>query len=181
MQPKFQAFDYCAPPKEGLYWVAGSRPEYDVDADDHGRTVGLATGKVAPFIALAWIATDEDGQVCFDAVDSGNMGAVDDCDTVTHCALFQLPSKECMGAKVESLDYQNPPCDLRWVFGVRAAGAAAFSALVWISAAEDGAVGFDLVCGELGYVEDADIVTECSPFDLPAPPALEDGKCPIAS
>lgn len=98
------------------------------------------------------------------------MGAVDECDTVTHCTPFELPSKECMVTEIENLDYQSPPSDLCWVFGARANRVTAFSALVWISVDEDGEVRFDLVCGELGLVEDADIVTEYVPFVLPQYP-----------
>lgn len=86
--PAWQAFDYNAPPESGLYWVAGTRPVWDVCASDDGRPVGVHAGEHEQFVALVWfqIWTDDDGSQVLDfaAVDPYNLGKFADEDTVSH-------------------------------------------------------------------------------------------------
>lgn len=52
---KFQPFDYKAPPAPGLYWIGYQAPDWDVDVDDIGQTIGTATGQVLSKVALGYI------------------------------------------------------------------------------------------------------------------------------
>ncbi|MDN0082422.1 hypothetical protein QU487_06595 [Crenobacter sp. SG2305] len=89
---EFKPFDHQDPPEDGLYWVCVTRQEWDVDADDDGRTVGVPTGGSTQGTALVWINTMPDGELDFDAVDPVNLGRVCDDDFVTHYAEVQPPA-----------------------------------------------------------------------------------------
>lgn len=45
-------FDYEDPPEDGVYWLEVEYPEYDVDVDDYGKTVGQPTGKTGKTVFL---------------------------------------------------------------------------------------------------------------------------------
>ena len=87
MNIDFQPFDYKNMPDSGMYWVAGTRPVYDIDADDEGRTVGRPTNEVETFTALVWLQVyDNEGGFHFDPVDAGNLGNIDETSTVEYYA-----------------------------------------------------------------------------------------------
>jgi len=91
MNIDFQPFDYANLPDSGMYWLAGTRPVYDIDADADGRTVGQPTGEVENFTALVWldVYANKDGPqggYHIDPVDAGNLGNFDESSTIQYFA-----------------------------------------------------------------------------------------------
>lgn len=97
MKLDFQPFDYKNMPDSGMYWIAGTRPVYDIDAGDEGQTVGYPTGAVEEFTALVWLEvhTKPDGSIDgyhFDPVDAGNLGNFCEESTVQYYAEIKKPA-----------------------------------------------------------------------------------------
>ncbi|SIQ99167.1 hypothetical protein [Aquipseudomonas alcaligenes] len=88
---KFSSLDYSSPPDEGIYWVAGTRPVIDCDADFDGGLRAVPTNETERFVALVWLTPSIYGGIEFDAVDPHNMGTVHEEDSVTHYAPFVMP------------------------------------------------------------------------------------------
>lgn len=87
MNIKFEAFDYKNLPDSGMYWIAGNRPVFDINADDEGRTVGQPTNELENFTALVWLDVyDNDGGFHIDPVDAGNLGRYDETSTIEYIA-----------------------------------------------------------------------------------------------
>jgi hypothetical protein len=105
--PAWQAFNYKAPPESGLYWVAGTRPVWDVCASDDGSPVGVHTGEQEQFVALVWfqIWTDDDGSQVLDfaAVDPYNLGKFADEDTVSHFMPHAIPAHPAVATPTKEL------------------------------------------------------------------------------
>lgn len=93
---QFQSFDYQNPPADGLYWVAGTRPDYDIGADDQGQTEGRPNGQLLPFVALVSLETDaaqgQGNEVAFFPLEKDNYGYVDEVDFVEYYLPFQPPA-----------------------------------------------------------------------------------------
>jgi len=80
--------DYTAPPTEGIYWVAGTRPVIDCDASFDGSPCGVHTGESERFVSLVWLTPNQDGGIVFDGI----VGSVDELDSVTHYAPLVMPA-----------------------------------------------------------------------------------------
>lgn len=101
---QFLNFDYQNPPADGLYWVAGTRPDYDVGADAQGQPEGRANGNLLPFVALVSIETDHaqglSNEVAFFPLDKDHYGHVDEVDFVEYYLPFQPPAHpECVAVQ----------------------------------------------------------------------------------
>lgn len=97
MNLDFQPFDYKNMPDSGMYWVAGTRPVYDIDAGDDGQTVGYPTNEVEEFTSLVWLEvhTKPDGSTegfHFDPVDAGNFGGFCEESVVQYYAEMKKPA-----------------------------------------------------------------------------------------
>lgn len=94
--PAWKVFDYNVPPASGMYWVAGTRPVWDVCTGDDGTPVGTHTGEQEHFVALVWfqIWTDDDGSQVLDfaAVDPYNLGKFAEDDAVSHFMPHVIPA-----------------------------------------------------------------------------------------
>lgn len=77
----------------GTYWVCGTYPEHDIDADDYGRTIGTHTGNSIPFVALVEIDFEPGpgGEMEVFAVNRNVTGAFEDDYGITHYAAFVTP------------------------------------------------------------------------------------------
>ena len=93
---RFLSFDYQNPPADGLYWVAGTRPDYDVGADAQGQPEGGPNGHLLPFVALVSIETDHaqglGNEVAFFPLDKDHYGYVDEVDFIEYYLPFQPPA-----------------------------------------------------------------------------------------
>ncbi|MCK5532930.1 MAG: hypothetical protein KAI85_16955 [Halopseudomonas aestusnigri] len=87
----FIPFDYKQPPEEGIYWVAGKRPQFEISADLYGEPTDILTGAEDHYTALVSIRTSEQGMVDFGVIERINLGEVDPLDRVTHYAPFVRP------------------------------------------------------------------------------------------
>jgi len=94
----WQSFDYNNTPKEGVYWLTVHTPEYDVDCDDYGGTIGTPTGEMKTKVVMAHLSVDGDGQVQFDAVDSWAFGEVSAEAAVSHYAPVVIPAPAARAA-----------------------------------------------------------------------------------
>jgi hypothetical protein len=95
-QNQFLSFDYQNPPADGLYWVAGTRPDYDVGADAQGHPEGHANGQLLTFVSLVSVETDraqgQGNEVAFFPLDKDHYGYVDEGDFVEYYLPFQPPA-----------------------------------------------------------------------------------------
>ena len=84
-------------PIHGVYWVCGTYPEYDIDVDDYGRTVGFPTGGVCTFVSLVEIDFDpgKDGEFEARPVNEYATGAFEDEYGITHYMPFLRPPPVC--------------------------------------------------------------------------------------
>lgn len=89
--PGWQPFDYDNV-ESGMYWVRGCRPEYDIDVDDYGRTIGIPTGNSTPFTSLVHIETYEDGEISVEPVDRWATGDFAEDDVISEYMELVIPN-----------------------------------------------------------------------------------------
>ena len=90
-------FDFNNPPPDGLYWVHVLHDEYDVDADDEGRTVGSPAGEVVDVVAMVYMESgvDEDGRpdVTLEEINlNGSLSSLESWDVPSHYIPVNQPS-----------------------------------------------------------------------------------------
>lgn len=81
-------------PLHGVYWVCGTYPEYDIDVDDYGRTIGVPTGNSCEFSALVEIDFEPgpDGRYEVEPVNRYVTGDFDIAEYgITHYSQFEIP------------------------------------------------------------------------------------------
>ena len=59
-QEQWIKFDYDNPPDDGVYWLEVEYPEWDVDVDDYGKTVGKPTGETIKAVFLGRVDMFDD-------------------------------------------------------------------------------------------------------------------------
>lgn len=91
-QPQWRTFDVNNPPSECIYWVRVVYPEFDIDADDDGRTVGVATGQELSHVAMARFEGVADLAPEFEAVDQYCLGDIPADSWITHYQPVTVPT-----------------------------------------------------------------------------------------
>ena len=59
-QEQWIKFNYDNPPEDGVYWLEVEYPEWDVDVDDYGKTVGKPTGETIKAVFLGRVDMFDD-------------------------------------------------------------------------------------------------------------------------
>lgn len=81
-------------PLEGVYWVRGTYPEYDIDVDAYGRTVGVETGACVEYVSLVALSYDPSPHGIFEAapVARWETGDFDHDYGITHYLPLEKPA-----------------------------------------------------------------------------------------
>lgn len=92
----WHVFDYRTI-ADGTYWVACEKPEYDVDVDDYGNTIGTPTGDIERSVCLVEIYWDMDDQLNILNVQIEGATTFEQEMGITHCAKVEIPSLPTAG------------------------------------------------------------------------------------
>lgn len=89
---------FGAEPLVGIFGVCGTYPEFDVDVDANGETIGCPLGELKEFVALVEIDFDP-GHYC--EIAAVNPHVTGDCDE-TYGISHYMPFKKPEGPKEAS-------------------------------------------------------------------------------
>lgn len=95
----WKRFDYENPPPDGIYWVVVNEPEYDVDVDGYGRTIGRPTDETKTEVCMVSVYTDDVGQVVFEPIERYAFGEISDEAWVSHYAEVTPPAPPVLSEK----------------------------------------------------------------------------------
>lgn len=149
----FRPFCLTELPHEGLYWVAITRPLWEIDAGDCGELVGTHTGETESLVVMVEVELTPQGDfpVGFSRIDY-TLGCVDDSDTIVSLAPVVIPTHP---SQIDALSVPDA-----WEASA-ANGDSAFKGYCWVAISkglgedavalayaapnDDGGTGFELI------------------------------------
>jgi hypothetical protein len=87
----WKEFDWKKPLR-GIYWVCGTYPEYDIDVDDYGKTIGSPNGENINYVSLVNIDFDpSENYLCVESINEFETGRYDDEYGISYYMEFEIP------------------------------------------------------------------------------------------
>jgi hypothetical protein len=91
----WKEFD-CKTPLQGVYWVCGTYPDYDVDVDDYGKIIGDPSRENINYVALVNIDFDPNkNYLNVEPINEFETGRCDDDYGISYYMEFKIP-KHCI-------------------------------------------------------------------------------------